>query len=114
MERLIKIITEQQAGHENEPLFMIGEQLKDIAEREPICRNILAQDLEHDGMKLADAAKQLKDYSDKHRGKSNCFCITPKVAEDILRKFYGLPTTKEASGAAPKSDTDYIDITSFL
>ena len=112
MERLIKIITAQQAGHENESLFMIGEQLKDIAAREPNCIEILVQDLQHEGMKLADAAKQLQKYADKQHGSRECFCITPKVAEDILRKFYGLPSPQENRSATPKSD--YIDISSFL
>ena len=46
MSKLYDLIAEQQKGHENEPRFMIGEQLKEIAEREPLSAELLERDLE--------------------------------------------------------------------
>ena len=116
--RLFKIIEEQQAGHESEPLYMVGEQLKEIAAREPGAVEILLQDLEVDGMGLADAAGALKAYADKHRGRSNCYCITPKVAEEILRKFYGLSEVGTvAVSAVAVTETEqsgFIDLGAFF
>ena len=115
MSRLIEIITAQQKGHENEPVFMIGEQLKEIAVREPFSAELLEKDLETDGMKLGDAAARLKKYSDEHHGKAPCFCISPKVAEGILREFYGLPKPETVSVEKPtQQTTDFIDLGAFL
>ena len=110
-QKVIEIIEQQQAGHEGEALWMVGEQLKEIAEREPSSAELLAQDLTVEGMDLAGAAKALQKYADKHHGKAKCFCISPKLAEQILREFYGLP----AAGEAPKQNTStFLDLTSFL
>lgn len=117
MSRLIEIITAQQKGHENEPLFIVGEQLKEIANREPISAELLEKDLEMTGMKLSDAAAKLKKYSDDHRGKATCFCISPKVAEGILREFYGLPKAQDkttASESTPQTPAGFIDLGAFL
>lgn len=93
MEKLIEIIGKQQEGHEDTAVFMVGEQLKDIAASDPKCLEILKQDLEVDGMGIEDAEKEIKKYADKHKGKGKvpCFCVSPMIADEILRKFYGLP-----------------------
>lgn len=109
---LVEIISKQQAGHQNDPVFMIGEQLKEMAEGDEKVTELLIQDLQTDKMKLTDAAKELQKYSDEHRGKATCFCIPPKVAEEILRKFYGLPergAEKKQTATAPA-----IDLSDFL
>ncbi len=110
-----EIIALQQKGHENEPRFMIGEQLKEIAEREPICAELLERDLQIKEMSLEAAEKQLQQYADEHRAGKKCFCITPKVAEKILRQFYGLPERDEKD-APPSADKDdsYIDLSTYM
>ena len=114
-QNLIALIEEQQKGHENEPLFMVGEQLKEIAEREPVCAEIIEKDLAIEGMSLAKAADALKAYADKNHGKAKCFCITPIVAERILREFYGLPTPDSAAKAEQKEQqSERLDLSSFL
>lgn len=113
MEALRKLIKEQQGSTETEPRYMIGEQLLEIAEREPACAELLEKDLVVKEMSLDAAAQKLKEYADKHHGSARAFCITPKVAEGILREFYGLPVQgKEPEQEAPKAD--YIDLASFL
>ena len=111
IERLSAIIEAQQKGHEEEPIYMIGEQLKEIAERESASAELLLRDLEVDGMGLEGAAKELKKYADKHSGRRGCFCISPKVAEKILREFYclGEPQTVSTPAAPGR-----IDLGSFL
>ena len=109
--KLFSIIEEQQKGHEEDPVFMIGEQLKEIAEREPQSVEILERDLEIEEMGLEAAAKAFKKYADEHSNKRGCFCISPKVAEKILREFYGLgkPSTERAPAMPGR-----IDLSSFL
>ncbi len=111
-EKLTEIIREQQKGHENEPIFMVGEQLLEMAEENDDITDLLINDLTTDGMRLSDAAKQLKAYADKNKGKSSCFCISPKVAEKILREFYHLPEPSESS-AAPAAES-FIDLSDFI
>lgn len=90
MEKLIEMISAQQVGHVNDDVFMVGEQLKDMARREPAIVDILKDDLTVESMSIKQAAAKIKDYSDKNRKNANCFCVTQIVAEGILREFYGL------------------------
>ena len=112
-ERLHELIAEQQKGHENEPRHTIGEQLKDIAAREPNCAEILVQDLTITGMDLAAAEKMLQEYADKHRGSARAYCIPPTLAEKLLRDFYKLPEAGQAP-AEPEHQEGYIDLSAFL
>ena len=111
-QKVIEIINQQQAGHEGEPLWMIGEQLKEIAEHEAASAELLAQDLLVEGMDLAGAAGALQQYADKHHGKAKCFCISPKVAEEILREFYGLSGRGDSS--EQQQQDQFLDLASFL
>ena len=116
MSKLYDLIAEQQKGHENEPRFMIGEQLKEIAEREPLSAELLERDLEIEEMNLEAAEKHFQEYADKNHGKAKAFCITPKVAERLLREFYGLPIPEENAPEKKEADSSagYIDLSSFL
>lgn len=113
MKKLIEMITAQQQGHQNDDVFMVGEQLKDMASREPAIVDILKDDLTVESMSITHAAAKIKAYADKNKGKSNCFCVTPIVAEGILREFYGLPQrTSEPQTVAPS--VQKIDLSDFL
>ncbi len=116
MSKLYDLIAEQQKGHENEPRFMVGEQLKEIAEREPLSAELLERDLEIEEMNLEAAEKHFQKYADKNHGKAKAFCITPKVAERLLREFYGLPIPEENAPEKKEADSSagYIDLSSFL
>lgn len=93
---VFNLIEQQQKGKENTAEWMVGEQLKDICSREPHCAAILAEDLQSESMSLAKAERKIKEYADQHKvGK--CAVVPPNVAENILRKFYGLPETGDTS-----------------
>lgn len=89
-EELVALIESQQAGKENTAVFMVGEQLKDIGAESDANAEILLQDLKLPEMNIEKAEAQIKAYADKNKGKANCFCVSPKVADGILREFYGL------------------------
>jgi hypothetical protein len=116
MSKLYDLIAEQQKDHETEPRFMIGEQLKEIAEREPLSAELLERDLEIEEMNLAAAEKHFQQYADKKHGKAKSFCITPVVAEKLLREFYGLSKPEDVvpTKAEPEAAAGYIDLSSFL
>ncbi len=115
-EALHALIEKQQAGHENEPLYMVGMQLLEIADREPRSAELLLQDLKRDGMKLSDAAAMLQSHADKIAKPKHlrCVCITPQTAEGLLRKFYGLPDPVETPPSTLESESDFLDLSSFL
>lgn len=114
-DELCAIIEAQQKGKENTDVFMVGEQLKDIGAESDHNAEILVQDLVIDKMGLVGAAGALKAYADKNRGKANCFCITPKVADGILREFYGLgePQAAEIKPTGVQ-DSGIINLEDFL
>ena len=114
MSTLQELIAQQQKGHETKPRFMIGEQLKEIAAREPRCAEILEKDLTVKEMSLESAERKLQEYADKNHGSAKAFCITPLVAEGILRDFYGLPKRDEAEPEPETPKEGYIDLSSFL
>ena len=111
--KVFELIEEQQKGKENTAPWMVGEQLKEIAEREPQSAELLFNDLQVESMSIVEAEKQIKAYSDKHK-KGNCFCVTPIVAEGILREFYGLPKRDEKPAEETVADSGYIDLDAFL
>ena len=115
MKALREIIDEQRKGKEDSPVFMVGEQLLDIAAREPDSLELLKQDLLVPEMSLQDAEKQIKAWADKNK-KGNCCCVSPKVAEGILRKFYGLKSLDERKTEEESKpvESSYIDLNAFL
>lgn len=70
--------------------WMVAEQLKDICRNEPHSAEILAQDLDNPSMSITAAETKIKDFADKNKV-GRFACVTPIEAEEILRKFYGLP-----------------------
>lgn len=116
MSKLYDLIAEQQKGHETAPRFMIGEQLKEIAERESFSAELIEKDLTVKEMNLEAAEKHFQEYADKNHGKKRNFCIAPKVAERLLREFYGLPIPDENTPEKQEANSSagYIDLSSFL
>ena len=97
----IELIEQQQKKLEqNSAAWVVGEQLKDICRSEPASAALLENDLDKKGMDIADAEKQVRAYADTHRYGNFAF-VSPKVAEDILREFYGLPATGAATQPEP-------------
>ena len=89
----IEKITAQQAGKEGTDVWMVGQQLKGILRADPSLEDIVDKDLDVKEMSLQACARKIKEHADElHRKqKGSCVCVTPDVAEGIIRKFYGLP-----------------------
>ena len=113
MNRLKEIIEAQRKGHENGPVWMVGQQLLDIAEREPKSLELLKKDLEVKEMNLVEAEKKIKAWADKNK-KGSCVCVPPHVAETVLREFYGLPKAGGEATETEPAEGGYIDLESFF
>lgn len=98
---VMNMIAAQQKGKENTAAWMVGEQLKEIC-RDPHCAQIVAQDLTKEAMSIENAEKQLKAWADKQKKTGNCVCVPPNKAEEIIRKFYGLPVAAKQEPAEGK------------
>ncbi len=104
---VFQMIEAQQKGKENTPAWMVGEQLKDICRDDARCAELVAEDLSNPEMAIDKCEKQINAYADKNKGKgSNSFCVIPTVAEDIIRKFYGLPARVVTPDQTPASATE--------
>lgn len=99
--KAIEMITAQQPEKRN-AVWMVGEQLKDICRNEPICAELIVQDLAVKEMSLVEAEKLIAKRAQKNKV-GNSGCVTPIEAEEILRKFYGLPDRGVAAPQAPVS-----------
>lgn len=104
-----------QKGKEGTAPWMVGEQLKDICRREPECAELVEKDLDVKGMGLEDCEKKIKAYADGHK-KGNCAVVPPNVAEEIIRKFYGLPDRREEKAEVPAQaqPSGFIDLADFI
>ncbi len=100
---VFQMIESQQKGKENTAPWMVGEQLKDICRADTRCAEIVAQDLQNKDMSIDNCEKRIKAWADKNK-KGNFSCVSPNVAEDIIRKFYGLPERNAA--AAPVAEPE--------
>lgn len=91
-------ITAQQPK-ERTPVWMVGEQLKDILRAEPHLAELVAQDLDVKEMSLAECEKKIKAFADAHKT-GGFSCVIPSEAERIIREFYGLPLRGESAEPA--------------
>lgn len=107
---VFELIEAQQKGIENTAPWMVGEQLKDICRADPFCAELVEKDLQVSGMGLKDCEKKIKQYADSHK-KGSFACVPPNVAEDIIRKFYGLPDRNQKQ--EPPAN-DVIDLEDFM
>ena len=115
-EQALKAIAAQQPK-ERSAVWMVGEQLKDMVRAEPETAALIAADLAGAGMTLADAEKKIAEAARKNKV-GNVGCVTPAEADEILRKFYGLPQKQERETAAREEDAnetpELLDLADFL
>ena len=109
VDKAIAMIEKQQeAVKPRSAQWMVGEQLKDICQREPHSAELIAQDLEVEKMSITEAEKKIKAFADANKT-GNFACVTPVEAEKILREFYGLPEPFEDGGAADRGEESQED-----
>lgn len=107
IETAIKKIEAKQ-GAKNTMVWCVGEQLKDICRESEHNADIVSTDLDNSEMSIAKCEKKIAEYASKHKN-GNCGCCPPNVADEIIRKFYGIP----APGEAP-TKSNVLDLSDFL
>lgn len=105
---IAKIEAQQKELDEFSPVYQVGEQLKDILRDDPAQAGIVFEDLENPDMSIAKAERKIKEFADKHK-KGGASCVPPRIADKIIREFYGLADGK----AAPKTG-GLIDLADFM
>lgn len=112
-QQAIEKLRQQQAKHADASApFAVAEQLIDICRREPDAAALLNADLDNPEMSIVHAEAQIKKRADEiHREtKSNSVCVSPTVAEAVLRKFYGLPDSGSAVPETPAPDSHLFNL----
>lgn len=110
LETALEKITSQQPK-ERTPVWMVGEQLKDMLRVESHLAEIVAQDLDVKEMSLAECEKKIKKFADKHKT-GGFSCVIPSEAEQIIRKFYGLP--EKGSNPVPVAADNVLHLEDFF
>ena len=84
-------IEKMQKGHEGTDVFFCGEQLKDIVGNNANQAEIVLKDFEA-GMDVKKCAAEIKKLADEKKKtvKGNCVVVSPKEAEEVIRKYFGL------------------------
>lgn len=95
------IRAQQKKAGEGSTVWCAGEQLADITMAEPESAELLTRDLELPEMSIEKAEEKIRAYADKNRKGAKSFGVSPRIADGILRKFYGLPERQAAKAAAP-------------
>lgn len=103
-----------QTGKENTAPWMVGEQLKDICRRQPQYESIVLEDLENTDMSLEMCEKQIKAWADQHKKGHSCVCVPPNVAEEIIRKFYGLGEAQTEQKTEKPQSSGILDLEDLL
>lgn len=88
-----KIEAQQAKLPEGSAPWTVGEHLKEIC-TDPRCAELVNADIDNENMGIVQCEKKIKAYSDKHKH-GNFGFVPPKVAESIIREFYGLPEVGE-------------------
>lgn len=112
VEDAIRKLKEQQSKvKERSAPWMVAEQLMDLCRREPGSAELIAQDLDNPEMGIVQAEKKIKSFADANKT-GNFACVIPSEAEDILRKFYGLPDPQKDKSSAGGAVS--VDLADFL
>ncbi len=99
---------EAQQGAKNTMVWCVGEQLKDICRESEHNADIVSTDLDNPSMSLFNCERKIEKYASEHKS-GDKGCCPPNVADEIIRKFYGIP----APGEAP-TKSNVLDLSDFL
>lgn len=106
LQKALDAISATQPKNEG-PVWMVGEQLKDILRESPQFAQIVLEDFTAHKTALKDCEEKIRAHAKAHGG-----CCTPKAADKIIREHFGLsaaqtPATQQTGGVA-------LDLSSFL
>ena len=110
---LDKIAAQQSQYKKESAPWCVGEQLKDILRAQPETAELVNQDLEQEGMGIADCEKKIAAFAKSNRQGNIGFC-GPADADRIIREFYGLPARREEPSAPAPARRRTIRLADFM
>lgn len=105
LQEALDAITKLQPAAEG-PVWMVGEQLKDMLRDVPALAGIVIEDLQADKDALKHCESKIREHARKHGG-----CCIPKDADRIIREHFGLQAKPETVKAA---DDTLVSLDSFF
>ena len=95
----------EQTKNKSGTVNMVGRQIWDLVRTHPDFAEIICTDLDNPNMTVSMCEGRIHAAADeRHKTeKGSCAAISPAEAENIIRKFYGLP---EIPGQDPFEETD--------
>jgi hypothetical protein len=108
-EAIKKIEAQQKEFTQKDKHYWVAEQLKDICRACPEQADLIYRDLDNPEMSIKNAEKKINEYA-----RANGGCCPGKVADKILREFYGLALLEETPKAEPNTSSGLIDLADFM
>ena len=109
IEKAIEKINEQIGRSNDGNVRNCGYQLIDIIKTTPGAAELVLQDFETGSMNINDCEKKIHEEWKKNRG------IDSKLADKVIREFYGLPAAEERPAPAPAAKKrSHIDLGEFF
>lgn len=101
---VLEKISIQQKGHNEDKIYWLGEQLKDICKENESTAELVSTDLDNPDMSIVKLEKKIEEYACKHGG-----CTPPQAADKIIRDFYGLGAV-----VAEQKHNTMIDLSDYM
>lgn len=103
-----KIEAQQKALEKNRHAVVLGGQIKDLVRADEDCARLIGEEIGRRGIDACE--KELAAFAHKHGG-----AVTNDEAEDLIRRFYGLPERTAQQAAAPaQKHTRGLDLAALL
>lgn len=113
LEKMNTLLTEQAGTDRIVGMFI--PQIRDIVDESEELAEIVVQDLEN-GHSLKGLAAEMQKKADEihHKSKDSCVVITPSEADEVIRKYFGLPAEDQTAAQEPEQEDVILDLESFL
>lgn len=85
LQEVTELVRKQQGGKRG-PVWMCGEQLLEMIGQDAAAAKLVLDDLQHGGLSLTGCEKGIRAFAQKNGN----VCTGPE-AEEIIRKYFGLP-----------------------
>lgn len=112
-EELERTIRAQQKGKDGTDVVYAGEQILDICRGREDFAGIVLDDLKNPDMAIEKAVLGIREHAKQHKQGNVGFC-SPKDADRILRKFYGIPEDGAPVKQAAKPAGPLVNILDFI
>jgi len=80
--------------------YGVGMALIEICKANPLADELVAQDLTIEAMSIKKCGEKLYEYANKNKS-GNSFCMSPQIADKIIKEFYGIHDTASPAPTAP-------------